>query len=156
MIRVFDPQFRVEYEVYGNCPVQGFGTVAGREIYFRARHEAWSFDVADHKGALPSDGRADADGFYREGDYTSAGVDGAGYMPFEVAVQIIEQCLCEYIHGLNKIDSDVPVAPAGATDVSRGEAQPKASATPGVSNNNRKPRRGDRAVGIVGFCRPRG
>jgi hypothetical protein len=32
------PESDAAFEVYGNCPVQGFGTVIGRELYFRARH----------------------------------------------------------------------------------------------------------------------
>jgi hypothetical protein len=56
-----------EFEVYGNCPVQAFGTVLGRDVYFHARHESWSFDVADHAGKLPSDGFSASDGFYRGG-----------------------------------------------------------------------------------------
>jgi len=91
-ISVSDPDQCIEYEISGNAPVQGFGVVVGRDIYFRARHDGWSFDIADHKGDLPSDGRADIDGFYREGQY-----DKASYMPFEVAMRIIDQCLREYI-----------------------------------------------------------
>jgi hypothetical protein len=93
-IAVSDPAQCIEYEIYGNAPVQGFGSVIGRDIYFRARHQGWSFDVADHKGDLPSDGCADADGFYREGVY-----EKASYMPFEAAMRIIDRCLREYIDG---------------------------------------------------------
>src|SRR5262245_60953803 len=71
-IMVSDPELRTEYEVYGNAPVQGFGAVMGRDIYFRARHNKWSFEVADHQGELPSDGRAAADGFYREEPHPNA------------------------------------------------------------------------------------
>jgi hypothetical protein len=85
------PEYDADFEVYGNCPVQGFGTVLGRELYFRARHDAWSLDVADHTGRLPSDGSQNSDGFYREGDYPNA-----GWMPLEKAVRIIERCLREY------------------------------------------------------------
>lgn len=91
-IHVSDPSLQVEYSIWGNAPVQGDGTVAGRELYFRARHDAWSFDIADHKGALPSDGRADPDGFYREGESVNA-----SWMPLEEAMQIIDQCLSEYL-----------------------------------------------------------
>jgi hypothetical protein len=34
-------------EIGGNCPVQGFGTIDKRPWYFRARGDAWSFDIAD-------------------------------------------------------------------------------------------------------------
>jgi hypothetical protein len=85
------PEFDATFEVYGNCPVQGLGTVLGRELYFRARHDGWSFDVADHAGRLPSDGFRDSDGFYREADYPNA-----GWMPHQEAVKIIVGCLREY------------------------------------------------------------
>jgi hypothetical protein len=90
-VAVSDPARRAAYEVYGSDPVQAFGTVAGRELYFRAKHAAWSFDVADHKGDLPSDGFADPNGFFREGAYA-----GASHMSWDEAVRLIDQCLTEY------------------------------------------------------------
>ena len=88
------PEFDAEFEVYGSCPMQGFGTVRGRELYFRARHDRWSFDVADHAGRLPSDGSQESDGYYREDAYPDA-----GWMPLSEAVAIIERCLAEYTAG---------------------------------------------------------
>jgi hypothetical protein len=85
------PEFDAAFEVYGHCPVQGFGTVLRRELYFRARHDGWSFDVADHAGRLPSDGYHNSDGFYREADYPNA-----SWMPHEKAVKIIVQCLQDF------------------------------------------------------------
>lgn len=85
------PEFDAEFEVHGVCPVQGFGTVRGRDLYFRARHDEWSFDVADHAGNLPSDGFRKSDGFYREAPYPEA-----SWMPHRKAVEIIERCLREY------------------------------------------------------------
>jgi hypothetical protein len=64
----------------------------GRDLYFRARHDSWSFDVADRAGNLPSDGSRDSDGFHREGDYPEA-----GWMPLREAVKIIARCLREYV-----------------------------------------------------------
>jgi hypothetical protein len=85
------PEFDATFEVSGNGPVQGFGAVLGRELYFRARHDSWSFDVADHAGELPSDGFAAPDGFYREGEYPNA-----SWMPHREAVKIIVRCLREF------------------------------------------------------------
>lgn len=85
------PEFDAVFEVYGACPVQAFGTVGGRELYFRARHGEWSFDVADSAGNLPSDGYHDSDGFYREG------IDPHnGYMLLPEAVGVVTECLREY------------------------------------------------------------
>jgi hypothetical protein len=85
------PEWDAAFEVYGACPVQVFGTVCGRELYFRARHGEWSFDVADNTGHLPSDDYRESDGFYREG------IDPHnGYMPLPEAVAVIAECLREY------------------------------------------------------------
>jgi len=91
LLRVTAPEYDASFEIYGDCPVQAFGTVGGRELYFRAKHEGWSFDVADHAGHLPSDGYRESDGFYREGDYAEA-----GRMPLQRAIEIIGRCLNEY------------------------------------------------------------
>jgi hypothetical protein len=85
------PEFDAEFEVWGESPVQALGTVLGRDLYFRARHNGWTFDVADHAGHLPSDGFSDSDGFYREGGYPNA-----SWMPHRKAVNIIKQCLQEF------------------------------------------------------------
>ena len=91
LIRVTATECDAEFEVWGNCPVQAIGTVRGRELYFRARHEGWSFDVADRAGNLPSDGRRESDGFYREGSYHNA-----GWMSLQEAIEIVAGCLREY------------------------------------------------------------
>ena len=61
------------------------------ELYFRAHHQGWSFDVADSAGHLPSDGYRDSDGFYREGKHPNA-----SWMPLGEAVALIARCLREY------------------------------------------------------------
>ena len=53
--------------------------------------DAWTFEVADHAGQLPSNGFHHSDGLFREGKYPNA-----GWMPYDVAVALIEQCLREY------------------------------------------------------------
>jgi hypothetical protein len=88
---VMAAEFNASFEVHGNCTLQGLGTVQGRDLYFRARHHGWSFDVADTAGNLPSDGYRDSDGFYCEGQYPNA-----GWMPLEEAVAIIETCLRQF------------------------------------------------------------
>lgn len=85
------PEYDARFEIWGNSPVQAIGTVLGRELYFRARHDGWSFEVADHAGNLPSDGFRDSDGFYREDNF-----DDASWMPHQKAVVIIERCLRGY------------------------------------------------------------
>jgi hypothetical protein len=84
-------EWNAQFEVFGACPVQAFGTVRGRDLYFRARHGQWSFEVADSTGNLPSDGHRHSDGFCREGDDPHH-----GYMPLREAVDVIASCLREY------------------------------------------------------------
>jgi hypothetical protein len=91
MIRVHDPTRDFAFDLGGWAPVQAWGEIAGREFYFRARHTAWSCEVSDTQGNLPSDGQAAADGFIREGEYGNA-----SYMPWPEALKIIERCMNEY------------------------------------------------------------
>lgn len=88
------PECGAAFEVWGVCPVQALGTVRGRDLYFRARHGEWSFEVADSIGHLPSDGFQDSDGFHREG------IDpNDGFMPLSEAVKLIAECLRVYLGG---------------------------------------------------------
>lgn len=90
-LRVVAPEFDAAFEIAGDCPVQAIGTVRGRDLYFRARNNNWSFDVADSAGNLPSDGYRNSDGFYREAAHPNA-----CWLPHEEAVKIIVNCLQEY------------------------------------------------------------
>lgn len=90
--RVRDSDNVCSYEIGGNCPVQGYGDVRGRELYFRARWVSWSFEIADSNGILPSNDGDSADGFYRKGDHPAA-----GWMPIEEAAAIVERCLAEFL-----------------------------------------------------------
>jgi hypothetical protein len=96
------PEFDAAFRVCGFCPVQAFGTVLGRELYFRARHDSWSFDVADCAGHLPADGYRDSDGFSREGNHPNA-----GWMPLAETVKIIARCLEEF----TGVRAELPAAP---------------------------------------------
>ena len=91
LLRVTAQEYDASFEIYGARPVQAFGADGGRESYFRAKHESWSFDAADHAGNLPSDGYRDSDGFYREGTYA-----GAGRMPLGKAIEIMGSCSSEH------------------------------------------------------------
>lgn len=90
-LTVLAPEFAAQFEVYGCQPVQGFGEVHGRDLYFRAKYDEWSFEVADRNGNMPSDGFHDSDGYYVERPYLNA-----GYMPHREAVLLIEQSLRAY------------------------------------------------------------
>jgi hypothetical protein len=43
------------------------GSVAGRDPYFRARHQRWEFEIANEQGELPTD-VGDKNGLVRRGN----------------------------------------------------------------------------------------
>jgi hypothetical protein len=92
MLRGVAPELDAAFEVWGDCPVQGIGSICGRDLYFRARNDSWSLDVADSAGNLPSDGYRESDGFYREAAYPNA-----SWMAHREAIKIIGACLQEYV-----------------------------------------------------------
>jgi len=85
------PEYEAQFSVEGWCPVQAFGTVKDRDLYFRGRHDSWSFEVADSSGVLPSDGGTGAGSFYREARFANA-----GRMPKKIVIEFIRQCLSDY------------------------------------------------------------
>ena len=90
-IRVCDPSHDFTFEMWGMAPVQALGEVAGRDFYFRARHNEWSCEVSDSDGRLSSDGCSGPDTFYREGRH-----ENASYMKLREALKIIDKCMSEY------------------------------------------------------------
>jgi len=70
----------------GNCPVQGDGELDGKYWYFRARHEAWSFDVS-------ADDEGPADWEHCE-EYGSS--HDASWMPDEDVLKCIEKAVGLY------------------------------------------------------------
>ena len=79
-------------EIEGFCPVQGTGTVDGLNWYFRARGEAWSFEVWREAfgpyGELPMvDPLWETYADYGEDDFD------ASWMPFSHAWRFIEESI---------------------------------------------------------------
>jgi len=91
LIRVSDPMHDFTFQISGDCPVQGWGTVAEREFYFRARGDKWSCEVADAEGHLPSDGSNSSNGYYREGNWPDT-----SWIPLRKALLLIDKCMSEY------------------------------------------------------------
>jgi hypothetical protein len=83
------PDLGIEYNLWGEYPVQAMGEVRGREFYFRAKHDEWEFEVADASGVLPSDGGKPE--FVRRGKHADA-----SYMPHDEAAKLIESFVREY------------------------------------------------------------
>ena len=75
-------------EIYGECPVQGEGTIDGVEFYFRARHNRWSLTIGDW--SLPN-----GEWFYAE-SYGSIPHE-AGYMTEDEARAFIQKAAKIYV-----------------------------------------------------------
>lgn len=85
------PKFKLEGELWGNAPVQALGTLNGREFCFRARHNEWTFEIAESAtSALPSDGGRG--GFVRSGSFSNA-----SFMSPDVAESLIVTCVEQFL-----------------------------------------------------------
>lgn len=82
----------------GNCPVQAEGTIAGKEFFFRARGNRWSFEVAD---GLSDDSAWVANWLYEE-PYNIHEEFAAGWMTEEEARGFIHAAAICYISDLEK------------------------------------------------------
>ena len=95
--RINVPDLSLDGQLYGQCPVQGEGRIAGYYFYFRARGAHWTcaayFDLANpepsHFAGLEPDAHDQlfevdgVSGYVHCGDYGSN--FDAGYMPYEDA-----------------------------------------------------------------------
>ena len=86
-----NPTLGLEYELFGVAPVQATGTVAGREFYFRARHDNWEFEVAKEDGQLGSD--CDEEPVFLRTGHT----ENASFMDRGEAHRLIEACAAEFV-----------------------------------------------------------
>jgi hypothetical protein len=93
LIRV--PALEVQYEIFGDLPIQALGVVRNREFYFRLRHGEWTFEVADERGDLMSD-HDQKQVFYRQGKVSH--VDSTS----ETAKAQILCCLEEYLESCDQ------------------------------------------------------
>lgn len=75
-------------ELGGNCPVQGGGTVDGKEFYFRARGKSWTMGIGGDVVGNP-------DWSYRQ-PYGTGDFD-AGYMSEDEARAFIHQAAGQYL-----------------------------------------------------------
>ena len=83
------PDLGIEYDLWGEYPVEALGEVPDREFYFQAKYSEWEFEVADANGVLPSDGGKPE--FVRLGKHFDA-----SHMPHDEAASLIESFLREY------------------------------------------------------------
>ncbi len=99
--RIEDETLQLHCRIWGYAPVQAEGTVAGKQLYFRARHDGWSFAVAASAGVDPVDICFPDQGFLREGEYGTSWDDAASYMEYDTAEAIIRRCAADYIQHRN-------------------------------------------------------
>ncbi|RYG75023.1 hypothetical protein EON80_02030 [bacterium] len=93
---VEDSSLQLKYFLYGHAPVQAIGTLMGKHLYFRSRHEEWTFAVADSEDEAVDISFPDQ-GFLREGQYGKPRSSAASYMPYDEAEAIIKRCAQEYL-----------------------------------------------------------
>jgi hypothetical protein len=94
---VRDNAIQLEFRLYGQCPVQGEGTLLGHQLYFRARWNEWSFAVADSVNIDPVDIQLAGQGFLREGQCGEPNGDEASCMDYDNAEAIVRRCAAEYV-----------------------------------------------------------
>lgn len=104
----------LECDIQGYCPVQAYGTIRGRDFYFRAHHDFWSFELEDLNGVLPDDGGNREEGFYCEGAYWNA-----SWMRHADAADIIQRCAVEVLHSRLGRKNEATIA----TESARGEPE---------------------------------
>jgi hypothetical protein len=83
-----------EGRIEGACPVQGYGTVGARTWYFRARGDAWSFEVFD--GPFQPDGGLPAGDAVWLMEREFGVWPDAGWMKSSVAWGFIREALTAY------------------------------------------------------------
>lgn len=75
------------------APLQIEGREGDVRFYFRSRHDEWRFYATTNPAIDPVD-LPDTDESVRSGEYPEA-----SYMPLEVGLQIVRDCLVAYSHG---------------------------------------------------------
>jgi hypothetical protein len=102
---VSDTQLRLECHIWGHAPVQADGRLAGRPLYFRARHTGWSFTLCINKDIDPA-GLVEGSepGFFSNGElrgyalWDEYGTEHeASYMPYAAAERLIRECAARYL-----------------------------------------------------------
>ncbi len=79
------------------APVQAEGTVDGRPFYFRARHDEWTFSVAEVAGVDPADVETTAPGRGWAASGRVAGRGAASHVSAAAADAIIRACAAAYV-----------------------------------------------------------
>ena len=96
-----DPNLQLKGKIWGHAPVQAGGTIAGKAFYFRARHEEWTFSLAESEGVNPVDISFAERGFFREAPYGKPRSFAASYMAYEEAEAFIKVCAQEFLDSRN-------------------------------------------------------
>ena len=83
------------------APVQAEGTVAGHRFYFHARHDEWTFAVAEQVGVEPvtldSPAAARGCGWFCSGYLGAAWEHRASYLGLPEAEALIRRCAAQYL-----------------------------------------------------------
>jgi len=101
-----EPNTLVITDLYGNCPVQGWGTVNGKEFYFRSRGAMWTMAIGWDPVGMAWRSRDGEDEFFRHGSYGK--FPEAGWMPHWRAREIIFECAKAYWEELGLVAAPEP------------------------------------------------
>ena len=74
-------------QLWGSCPLQGYGAVDGHPFYFRARHDHWSLTIAETLDLDP----INTPYFVWGGEYANA-----SYMEEDVGWQFVEEAIAVF------------------------------------------------------------
>jgi hypothetical protein len=89
----------IEFEfITTAAPVQAEGTVGGRLFFFHARHDEWTFSVAEWRADDPAALTAAEErhrGWFRSGRVAER--EAASYLPLSEASAIIHDCAAAYL-----------------------------------------------------------
>jgi hypothetical protein len=80
------------------APVQAEGRIAGCPFYFRARHQEWTFAVAERPGVDPVELEETVNedrGWVRSGRFEQP-YEGS-HLPADAADMLIRECAAEYL-----------------------------------------------------------
>lgn len=95
--QIQDSAIQLQCRLYGHSPVQADGKVIGKQLYFRARWDSWSFSVADSEDVDPVDIQLPGQGFLCEGQYGKPNRYEASWMNYDDAEAIIRRCAQEHV-----------------------------------------------------------
>ena len=106
MYQIENAKLGLKGMLYGLAPVQAEGTINGFLFYFRAKYNEWTFAISEYPEIDPVDiqfpDNGKKYGFFAQGQYGGEFESKASYIDNDTAMNIIENCLSEYLRDKDK------------------------------------------------------